>query len=62
MSTGLIALQGVGVRYGATTALQGVDFTLHAGERVALRITPQLTEPSLPLIPRMPVPTCSIPA
>jgi tungstate transport system ATP-binding protein len=36
MSTGLIALQGVGVRYGATTALQGVDFTLHAGERVAL--------------------------
>jgi len=33
---GLIALQGVGVRFGATTALQGVDFTLHAGERVAL--------------------------
>jgi tungstate transport system ATP-binding protein len=33
---GLVALQGVAVRYGATTALHGVDFTLHAGERVAL--------------------------
>jgi tungstate transport system ATP-binding protein len=36
MSQGLIALQGVGVRYGPVTALQGIDFTLHAGERVAL--------------------------
>jgi tungstate transport system ATP-binding protein len=36
MSTGLIALQGAGVRFGATVALHGVDFTLHAGERVAL--------------------------
>jgi tungstate transport system ATP-binding protein len=33
---GLIALQGVAVRFGGVTALQGVDFTLHAGERVAL--------------------------
>ena len=32
----LIALQGVNVRFGATVALQGVDFSLHAGERVAL--------------------------
>ena len=36
MSPGLIALQGVGVRYGTVSALQGIDFTLHAGERVAL--------------------------
>jgi tungstate transport system ATP-binding protein len=35
-SAALIALQGAGVRFGATVALQGVDFTLHAGERVAL--------------------------
>ncbi len=32
----LIALQGVNVRFGATVALQGVDLSLHAGERVAL--------------------------
>jgi tungstate transport system ATP-binding protein len=36
VSTGLITLQGVAVRFGAAVALQGVDFTLHAGERVAL--------------------------
>ena len=36
MSSGLIALEGVAVRFGATTALHGVDFTLRAGERVAL--------------------------
>ena len=33
---GLIALQGVGVRFGDTVALQGVDFGVHAGECVAL--------------------------
>jgi tungstate transport system ATP-binding protein len=32
----LIALQGVTVRFGATVALSAVDFSLHAGERVAL--------------------------
>jgi len=32
----LIALQGVTVRFGATVALSNVDFSLHAGERVAL--------------------------
>jgi tungstate transport system ATP-binding protein len=32
----LIALQGVGVRFGATRALSAIDFSLHAGERVAL--------------------------
>lgn len=37
MSAGtLIALQGVAVRFGATVALRDIDFTLHAGERVAL--------------------------
>ncbi len=37
MSAGtLIALQGVTVRFGATVALSNVDFSLHAGERVAL--------------------------
>jgi tungstate transport system ATP-binding protein len=36
MSGGLIALQGVGVRYGAVTALHAIDLTLHAGERIAL--------------------------
>jgi tungstate transport system ATP-binding protein len=32
----LIALQAVTVRFGATVALSSVDFSLHAGERVAL--------------------------
>jgi tungstate transport system ATP-binding protein len=32
----LIALQGVTVRFGSTVALSRVDFSLHAGERVAL--------------------------
>ncbi len=37
MSAGtLIALQGVAVRFGATVALKDIDFSLHAGERVAL--------------------------
>ena len=33
----LIALQGVTVRFGATVALSDIDFSLHAGERVAQR-------------------------
>lgn len=33
---GLIALQGVGVRFGDTVALHGVDFGVHMGECVAL--------------------------
>jgi tungstate transport system ATP-binding protein len=37
MSAGtLIALQSVTVRFGTTVALSNVDFSLHAGERVAL--------------------------
>ena len=36
MSATLIELQGAGVRFGRLTALAGVDFVLHAGERVAL--------------------------
>ena len=36
MSVPLIELQQAGVRFGSVTALAGVDFVLHAGERVAL--------------------------
>ena len=34
--TALIELQGASVRFGATVALDGVDFTVQAGERVML--------------------------
>ena len=36
MSTALIELRAAGVRFGALSALSGVDFDLRAGERVAL--------------------------
>lgn len=35
-ASALIELRGAGVRFGAVHALHGVDFALHAGERVAL--------------------------
>ena len=36
MSTALVVLQGAAVRFGAVTALADVNFSLQAGERVAL--------------------------
>ena len=35
-ATGVVSLQGVHVRFGRLTALEGVDLEVHAGERVAL--------------------------
>jgi len=36
MSTPLLQLQGLGVRYGSVQALRGIDLALHQGELVAL--------------------------
>jgi len=36
MSTPLLQLQGVGVRYGSVQALNGIDLTVHQGELVTL--------------------------